>query len=115
MRSVGNSKTLRETALIEAFNLKAAIEFFMGNEEACREALLDMPPRTEQELDPVTLHNQALMIDMQDDPTIGRHYVSVFSSDRVAGLKIEYRSNRLNEQLFLSSMPFVFFFRLSET
>lgn len=51
----------RETALVEAFNLKAAIEFTMKNVEASREALLDMPPRDESELDPVTLHNKALM------------------------------------------------------
>jgi len=29
----------------------------MKNAEASREALLDMPPRNEEELDPVTLHN----------------------------------------------------------
>jgi tetratricopeptide repeat protein 30 len=61
VKSVGNTQTLRETALIEAFNLKAAIEFQMKNIPAAREALLDMPPRNEDELDPVTLHNQALM------------------------------------------------------
>lgn len=61
VKSVGNTQTLRETALIEAFNLKAAIEFSMKNTSAAREALLDMPPRDEEELDPVTLHNQALM------------------------------------------------------
>ena len=33
----------------------------MKNIPAAREALLDMPPRNEDELDPVTLHNQALM------------------------------------------------------
>jgi tetratricopeptide repeat protein 30 len=57
VKSVGNTQTLRETALIEAFNLKAAIEFQMKNIPAAREALLDMPPRNEDELDPVTLHN----------------------------------------------------------
>lgn len=61
VKSVGNTQTLKETALIEAFNLKAAIEFQMKNIPAAREALLDMPPRNEDELDPVTLHNQALM------------------------------------------------------
>jgi tetratricopeptide repeat protein 30 len=30
-RSVGNSRTLKETALIEAFNLKAAIEYQLKN------------------------------------------------------------------------------------
>ena len=57
VKSVGNTQTLRETALIEAFNLKAAIEFSMKNATAAKEALLDMPPRNEEELDPVTLHN----------------------------------------------------------
>ena len=66
VKSVGNTQTLKETALIEAFNLKAAIEFQMKNGAASREALLDMPPRNEDELDPVTLHNQALMNIEQD-------------------------------------------------
>jgi tetratricopeptide repeat protein 30 len=35
--------------------------------EAAKEALSDMPPRAEEELDPVSLHNQAL-IHMEDDP-----------------------------------------------
>jgi len=48
---------LKETALIEAFNLKAAIEYSMKNATAAKEALLDMPPRDEEELDPVSLHN----------------------------------------------------------
>ena len=38
--------------------------------DAAKEALTDMPPRLEQELDPVTLHNQALM-HMEDDPSGG--------------------------------------------
>jgi tetratricopeptide repeat protein 30 len=52
---VGNSQVLKETALIEAFNLKAAIEYVMKNVDAAKEALTDMPPRTEEELDPVRL------------------------------------------------------------
>jgi tetratricopeptide repeat protein 30 len=58
---------LRETALIEAFNLKAAIEYSIKNFASAKEALVDMPPRGENELDPVTLMNQALM-NMDDDP-----------------------------------------------
>jgi len=69
-RSVGNTGALRETALVEAFNLKAAIEYMMKNMEASRDALNDMPPRDESELDAVTLHNQALM-EMDDKPTEG--------------------------------------------
>ena len=53
VRSVGNSQVLKETALIEAFNLKAAIEYVMKNVDAAKEALTDMPPRGEEELDPV--------------------------------------------------------------
>ena len=74
---MGNTATLRSTALVEAFNLKAAIEYRMKNSLGCKEALFDMPPRTEEELDPVTLHNHALMIDMEKDATAGN---SPFSS-----------------------------------
>jgi tetratricopeptide repeat protein 30 len=37
---------------------------------AAREALTDMPPRTEQELDQITLHNIAMM-NMDDNPSGG--------------------------------------------
>ena len=40
-RSVGNTLTLHKTALIEAFNLKAAIEFLLKNNEAAKAGLLD--------------------------------------------------------------------------
>ncbi|XP_067137146.1 intraflagellar transport protein 70A [Centruroides vittatus] len=70
VRSVGNTVTLHDTALIEAFNLKAAIEYQLKNYDAAREALTDMPPRSEEELDAVTLHNQALM-NMETQPTEG--------------------------------------------
>lgn len=70
VRSVGNSVVLQETCLVEAFNLKAAIEYQMGNLDAAKEALSDMPPRQEEELDAVTLHNQAL-VHMDDDPSTG--------------------------------------------
>jgi len=61
VKSVGNTQALKETALIEAFNLKAAIEYSIKNYSAAKEALVDMPPREEDELDPVTLMNHALM------------------------------------------------------
>ncbi|XP_077068680.1 intraflagellar transport protein 70A isoform X2 [Siphateles boraxobius] len=70
VRSVGNTLILHETALIEAFNLKAAIEYQLKNYAAAQEALTDMPPRSEEELDPVTLHNQALM-NIDTKPTEG--------------------------------------------
>eukprot|EP00775_Hariotina_reticulata_P014290 gene14290-17_t len=70
IRSVGNSQVLKETALVEAFNLKAAIEIIMKNNTAAAEALADMPPRSEAELDPVSLHNLA-MVNMEKDPAAG--------------------------------------------
>jgi len=70
VKSVGNTMVLAETALIEAFNLKSAIEYQLRNVSAALEALTDMPPRSEEELDAVTLHNTALM-NMETDPTAG--------------------------------------------
>lgn len=40
-------------------------------EEAAKDALQDMPPRDEGELDQVTLHNLALINDMEDKPSEG--------------------------------------------
>lgn len=68
--SVGNTQALKESALIEAFNLKAAIEYNLKKFSAAREALWDMPPRNESEFDPVTLMNHAL-INIDTDPTGG--------------------------------------------
>uniref|UniRef100_A0A8C7XUB8 Tetratricopeptide repeat protein 30 n=1 Tax=Oryzias sinensis TaxID=183150 RepID=A0A8C7XUB8_9TELE len=70
VHSVGNTLLLHQSALIEAFNLKAAIEFQLKNLKGAQEALTDMPPRSEEELDPVTLHNQALM-NMDPRPSEG--------------------------------------------
>ena len=61
VRSVGNSHKLEQTFLIESFNLKAAIEFKLDKLDAARLSITDMPPRLEEELDIVTLHNQALI------------------------------------------------------
>jgi len=68
VKSVGNTLALKESALIEAFNLKAAIEYKIKNFQAAQVALMDMPPRREDEVDPVTLMNQAL-INIDIDPT----------------------------------------------
>lgn len=59
--TVPNSLALKESALTEAFNLKAAIEYNLKNLSNAKEALLDMPQRKEEDLDPVTLLNQALL------------------------------------------------------
>ena len=42
----------------------------LSSDEASVEALTDMPPRSEEELDAVTLHNQALM-NMENNATTG--------------------------------------------
>ena len=44
--------------------------FLFCIDEAACEALTDMPPRSEEELDAVTLHNQGLM-NMESNPTQG--------------------------------------------
>ncbi|KAG7237934.1 hypothetical protein CRUP_025618, partial [Coryphaenoides rupestris] len=48
VRSVGNTLILQQTALVEAFNLKAAIQFQLKNLEGAQDALTDMPPRTDE-------------------------------------------------------------------
>lgn len=53
-RSVGNPPTLASSGLTQSLNLKAAIEYQEGNMDGAREALMDLPPRSEPELDPVT-------------------------------------------------------------
>ncbi|CAJ1075594.1 tetratricopeptide repeat protein 30A-like isoform X3 [Xyrichtys novacula] len=70
VHSVGNTLVLHQTALIDTFNLKAAIEYQQKNLKGAQEALTDMPPRSEEELDPVTLHNQAL-VNMDTKPSEG--------------------------------------------
>ncbi len=44
----------------------------MQNPVAAAASLNDMPPRQELELDPVTLHNQAVVSIAQGGPGIGR-------------------------------------------
>lgn len=40
---------------METFNLKAAIEYDLKNVGGALEALTDMPPRMDEELDPVSV------------------------------------------------------------
>ncbi|KAI9142507.1 hypothetical protein BKA69DRAFT_1066737 [Paraphysoderma sedebokerense] len=70
VRSIANMRDLYESYLIEALNLKAAIEYQLKNAESAKECLHSMPARLEEELDPVTLHNHAL-INIEDDPSAG--------------------------------------------
>jgi tetratricopeptide repeat protein 30 len=55
-----NHILLQESYLIEAYNLKAAIEFSSKNVIDCKHTLASMPSREEKFLDPVSLHNYAL-------------------------------------------------------
>lgn len=55
-----NQIVLQESYLIEAYNLKAAIEFSSKNVIDCKHTLASMPSREEKFLDPVSLHNYAL-------------------------------------------------------
>jgi tetratricopeptide repeat protein 30 len=43
------------------FFLQAAIEYSMKNLDAAKEALTDMPPREEEELDPVSAAPHSLL------------------------------------------------------
>ncbi len=58
---VNNSMNLQNSFLIESYNLKAAVEYDMGEITKARKTLKEMPQRREEELDPVTLHNQGLI------------------------------------------------------
>jgi tetratricopeptide repeat protein 30 len=66
--SVANSPALYESCLIEAYNLKAAIDYMLNNIQEAKDALNEMPYRDDEELDSVTLHNLALVyIDKDPD------------------------------------------------
>jgi len=61
IKSVGMSHALKQTALIEAFNLRVAKEYQLSNFQAANASMAGMPPRSESELDHITLHNTALL------------------------------------------------------
>lgn len=58
--TIDNSAALEESFLVEAYNLKAAIAYKATELEEARAILEAMPTRNEQDLDAVTLHNDAL-------------------------------------------------------
>ena len=69
-QSVGNSVALAKSALVEAYNLRIAVEWTLGSQEGAETALKSIPPRREEELDAVTLHNLALL-EMEKSPAEG--------------------------------------------
>lgn len=93
-KSVGNSLILKQTCLVEAFNLKMAIEYQLKNNEAAAESLNDLPPRLESELDPITLHNQALLT-LNTDPTSSLKRLSFLLTLPPSAYPVEAFSNLL--------------------
>lgn len=73
------------------------IILFVSVDEEAKMALMDMPPRTEEELDSVTLHNIAL-VSMESNPTEGfqkLHYLlqqDSFPPETFANLLLLYIS-----------------------
>eukprot|EP00210_Caulerpa_lentillifera_P000139 g134.t1 len=67
VKKIKNSRVLKESYLIEALNLKAAIEFRLRNFTGAKNSLAAMPPREDSDLDPVTLYNSALL-GYEEDP-----------------------------------------------
>ena len=63
---VYNSLALQESFLVEVYNLKAAIQYNEKNYQGAKRVLDSMPQRKEEELDPVSLHNNALFNVGQD-------------------------------------------------
>jgi len=68
--TVVNSQSLQDTFVIEAYNLKAAIEFRQGELTSAKDTMGTMPHREEEQLDPVSLHNNGLIY-MDSDATDG--------------------------------------------
>lgn len=69
-RNYENSSLLMESFIIETFNLKVAIEYTRNCIEEAKTTLGDMPQRKEHDVDPISLHNQALL-HMDTDATSG--------------------------------------------
>ena len=58
---ISNSRRLQASYLVESYNLMAAIKFNSKNIDEAKTILDEMPKRREDELDPVTLHNYAIV------------------------------------------------------
>ena len=64
----GNKLIIQELYLVETFNLLMAIEYDQKHYREAKESLQELPMRSEEDLDPVTLHNTAL-VTMDEDPS----------------------------------------------
>ena len=58
----------KDAFLVEALNLMSALNYDQRHFSEAKEVLRELPNRNEEELDPVTLHNTAL-VTMEEDPT----------------------------------------------
>ena len=58
----------KDAFLVEGLNLMSAVEYDQRHFKEARDVLRELPKRNEEELDPVTLHNTAL-VTMEDDPS----------------------------------------------
>ena len=60
-KSVGNSRLLEHSYLVEATNLKALIQHSLRDREGAKKTMMQLPPRFENELDQISLHNLAVI------------------------------------------------------
>ncbi|XP_055346000.1 tetratricopeptide repeat protein 30A-like isoform X1 [Paramacrobiotus metropolitanus] len=67
MKFIRNSPALQSSFLIEAYNLRAAIEHRSGNLLLAKDELKNIPNRYDEDVDLVTLHNKAIL-DSEADP-----------------------------------------------
>ena len=66
---VGRLSQFQDLFLVETFNLLMAIEYDQKHFREAKEALRELPNRSEEELDSITLHNTAL-VTMDEDPSV---------------------------------------------
>lgn len=64
----GNIQKVQELYLVECYNLQMSIEYDQQHYREAKAALEELPTRSQEDLDMVTLHNTAL-VTMDDDPS----------------------------------------------
>lgn len=65
---IGSRQYVQELYLVETFNLLMAIEFDQKHYREAKDSLNELPMRSEDDLDQITLHNTAL-VTMDEDPS----------------------------------------------
>lgn len=64
----GSLQNIQELQLVECFNLLMAIEYDQHHFRDAKDSLQELPTRSQEDLDMITLHNTAL-VTMDDDPS----------------------------------------------